>query len=132
MNKSILNAFLIGTIAIVMGCSGDSDDELDGVTCDNVVDRWDSLVADHLDCETVDDCTMVGTESCVCTPALSHESDTAINKDGAPIARAYYDLFNSDECADVQERNLTCDAGPGGNLRCDDGVCRLDEQDCSQ
>jgi hypothetical protein len=78
------------------------------------------------------DCVRVGgTGTCNCAPAIGKSSGDAIAASASTAASAFFAEFSSPVCtAYFGLRGSICDAGPGINLRCEAGQCRVDETSC--
>jgi hypothetical protein len=72
-----------------------------------------------------------GTGTCDCAPAIGKSSGDAIAASAMTAANAFLGEFSSPACAAYfGTRNSVCDAGPGINLRCQAGQCRVDGASC--
>ncbi len=105
--------------------------EAQGLTCDNVIERWRKFSNRYMDCETSADCTIFNIpNSCDESMAFDHSGDV-INLEGARFAAAFFAVYQSDECAEVRERNRTYDAGPANTIYCRNNRCGSEQQHCN-
>lgn len=108
-----------------------SDFSSDGLTCDNVWQRFHDFVAKaDRSCKADSDCVLVGevTITCGCYPSLGG-SGIAINRSEEKAAQAYEAVFKAPACEATRRDHRVCDAAPG-EASCVWGRCSATEPSC--
>ncbi len=105
--------------------------EGEGLTCDNVLERWAAFSTKYVACETAADCVVLNIPGgCDQSMAFAHGGD-ALNHESARLASPYFEVYQSDACESVRELNKTYDVGPAGETLCTNNRCGYEIQYCN-
>ncbi|TXD32559.1 hypothetical protein FRC96_17115 [Lujinxingia vulgaris] len=112
----------------------DADADADPLTCENIGDRFNTLVAENTHCETDNDCSsrqLTPWGYCECNPMIGDYNTVAFHSRVSAQVDTHIDFFLDNDCYDRPDfYNFVCDDGPITETYCnDEGRCaaRTDE-----
>lgn len=105
----------------------DAGADTDPMTCENVHERFNILMADNSHCEVDEDCASTEFTPwgyCECNPHLGDHPIPAYRRDIDEEVDAYFDFFRTSDCFDRTTDGGVCDVGPITETYCNDqGRC---------